>query len=199
MGKEIRSTRVTPPDAIAFLLMESGRRPMHMGGLQVFTPPEGSGPDFVRRTYAAMRACADVAPMFAGHPVTVRGRPFVLRWTYDDEVDLDHHLSYTSLPAPGGKAELFQLISHLHGRILDRRRPLWEVHVIDGLDDGRFAIFTKAHHALFDGVSFLSLLRRSLSTDPHDGHVRALWSQRPKASAEAARRSHGGRVHGRRP
>ena len=62
---------------------------------------------------------------------------------------------------------------------------MWEVHVIDGLENGRFAVFTKAHHALFDGVSFLSLLRRSLNTDPHDGQVRVLWSQRPKASAEA--------------
>jgi diacylglycerol O-acyltransferase len=174
--------RITPPDAMAFLLMESGKRPMHMGGLQMFTPPEGAGDDFVRRTYAAMRACQDVSPMFAGHPLTIGGRTFVMRWTYDD-VDLDYHLSYTTLPAPGREPELFQLISRLHGRILDRRRPLWEVHVIDGLHDGRFAIFTKAHHALFDGVSFLSLLRRSLSTDPHHGHVRALWSQRPEAGA----------------
>jgi diacylglycerol O-acyltransferase len=181
----MRGTRVTPPDAIAFLLMESRRRPMHMGGLQVFTPPEGSGPDFVRRTYAAMRACADVAPMFAGHPVTVRGRPVILGWTCDGEVDLDHHVRYTTLPAPAGKAELFEMISRLHGSALDRRKPLWEVHVIDGLENGRFAVFTKAHHALFDGVSFLSLLRRSLNTDPHDGQVRVLWSQRPKAIAEA--------------
>jgi diacylglycerol O-acyltransferase / wax synthase len=177
--------RTTPPDAMAFLLMESGKRPMHMGGLQMFTPPEGAGGDFARLTYAAMRTCHDISQMFAGHPVTVGGRTVLMRWTYDD-VDLDDHLSYTLLPAPGGEAELFQLISHLHGRILDRRRPLWEVHVIDGLHDGRFAIFTKAHHALFDGVSFLSLLRRSLSTDPHDDHVQVLWSQRPESGAESA-------------
>jgi diacylglycerol O-acyltransferase len=182
MGNSFK--RFTPPDAMAFLLMESRKRPMHMGGLQVFTPPKGAGDDFVRRTYAAMRACPDVSPMFAGHPVTARGRTVIMRWTYD-EVDLDYHLRYLSLPAPGREHELFQLISHLHGRILERRRPLWEVHVIDGLHDGRFAIFTKVHHALFDGVSFLSLLRRSLSTDPHQGHVRALWSQRPEASAES--------------
>jgi len=104
------------------------------------------------------------------------------------DVDLDYHLRYTTLPAPGREPELFQLVSDLHGRRLDRRRPLWEVHVIDGLDDGRFAIFTKAHHALFDGVSFLSLLRRSLSTDPHDRTVRAVWSQRPKPATESQRR-----------
>lgn len=190
MGSAVK--RFTPPDAMAFLLMESTKRPMHMGGLQLFTPPEDAGPGFVRRTHAAMRACEDVAPMFAGHPVIIRGRSVVLRWTYDKEVNLDHHVKYTALPAPGGKSELFQLISRLHGQRLGRHRPLWEVHVIDGLDDGRFAIFTKAHHALFDGVSFLSLLRRSLSTDPHHDRVDVLWSQRPEAGAK----SHGDQVAG---
>ena len=192
MGDRLK--RFTPPDAMTFLLMDSRRRPMHMGGLQLFTPPEGAGPDFVRRTYEAMRTCADIAPMFAGHPVTVRGRPFVPLWTYDDEVDLDYHLRYTTLAAPGGKPELFEMVSDLHGHRIDRTRPLWEVHVIDGLDDGSFAIFTKAHHALFDGVSFLSLLRRSLSTDPQEREVRTLWAQRPKpADASRCRQVSGAR------
>ncbi len=176
-------TRVTTPDAIAFMLLEARRRPMHMSGLQVFTAPEGSGPEFVRRTYAAMRACADIAPMFAGRPVTVLGRPVIVGWTDSAAVDLDYHLRYACLPRPGGKSELFRMVSELHGRALDRRRPLWEVHVIDGFDDRRFAIFTKSHHALFDGVSFLSLLQRALSTDSHDTTVRVLWSQRPQPRA----------------
>ena len=177
--------RFASPDAVAFLLLESSRRPMHMAGLQFFTPPEGSGSDFGRATYEAMRACMDVAPMFAGHPVTMRGRSVVLGWTYDNAVDLDYHLQYTSLPAPGGTRELLETISRLHSQILDRRRPLWEVHVIDGFDDGRFAIFTKAHHALFDGVSFLQLLRRSLSTDPASLQIEVLWSQRPQVCPQS--------------
>ncbi len=178
--------RFAPPDAMAFLLMESARRPLHMGGLQLFAPPAGAGSDFVRNTYAAMRACTDVAPMFAGHPtVTKRGRSFIMRWTYDNDVDLDYHFRYTSLPAPGGKDELFELISHIHGRSLDRGRPLWEVHMIDGLADGRFAILTKIHHALCDGVSFMSLLRRSLTTDPHTDQVRVLWSLRPEPGTQS--------------
>jgi len=76
------------------------------------------------------------------------------------------------------------LISQLHSRNLDRRKPLWEVHVIDGLDRGRFAIFTKAHHALFDGVSFLRLLRRALSTDRESREIQVLWSQRPPAQLQ---------------
>lgn len=176
--------RFASPDAVAFLLLDSATRPMHMAGLQLFTPPKGSGPEFVRETYQAMRACTDVAPMFAGHPATTRGGSSITRWSYDDDVDIDRHLRFTSLPAPGRNRELSELISRLHGRVLDRRRPLWEVHVIDGLNDGRFAVFTKIHHALFDGVSFLRLLQKSLSTDPRDDQVRALWSQRPEPRSD---------------
>jgi diacylglycerol O-acyltransferase len=176
--------RFAHPDAAAFLLLESSERPLHMGGLQFFSRPEGSGPEFAWDTYEAMRACTDVSPLFAGHPAPTPRGPSAVRWRYEDDVDVDDHLRYTSLPAPGGQRELFELISRLHGRVLDRRKPLWEVHVIDGLNDGRFAVFTKAHHALFDGVSFLNLLRGSLSTDPQDNRVQALWSQWPESGPE---------------
>lgn len=178
--------RLAPPDAVAFLLMENGRRPINMGGLQVFSPPEGAGPGFARDTYDAMRRRTHVDPLFAGHPSTVLGRHALLLWDYDDEIDLDYHFRYVALPEPGGRRELFELISRLHGRALDRSRPLWEVHLIDGLSGGRFAIFTKTHHGLFDGVSFISLMRRSLTTDPRRGQVGALWSLRP----EPRRKSH---------
>jgi len=82
----VRFKRFTPPDAMTFLLMDSRRRPMHMGGLQMFARPEGADDDFVRRTYEEMRTCLDVAPMFAGHPSTVRGRPFGCRPRLPPEV-----------------------------------------------------------------------------------------------------------------
>ena len=182
---------LTPPDALAFLLLETPRRPMHMSSVQVFAPPPGSGPEFVRETYAALRGCKDVAPLFAGHPVAMRGRSVVVGWTYDDDVDLDYHLRYTSLPQPGGTDELNELLSHLHSEVLDRRRPLWEVHVIDGLDDGRFVVFIKAHHALLDGVAYLKLLRRSLTTDRDCREIQPIWAQRsqPRPPSLALRRS----------
>ena len=173
--------RFAPPDAVAFLLLESAERPMNQTFLQLFRLPNGSGPEFVRETYEAMRACTDVAPMFVGHPATTRGRTRALRWSYDSDVDIDHHLRYMSLPPPSGHRELFELMSRLHGRAIDRHKPLWEVHVVDGLNDGCFAVITKVHHALFDGVFFLNLLQRSLSTDPHHNQVGVLWSQRPEA------------------
>ena len=69
----------------------------------------------------------------------------------------------SALPSPGRVRELLELTSRLHSSLLDRHRPLWETHVVEGLNDGRFAIYTKLHHALIDGVSALKLMQRSLS------------------------------------
>ena len=176
--------RFAPPDAVAFLLLESAERPMHAGYLQLFRPPEDSGPEFVRETYESMRACTDVAPMFVAHPAMIRGKTRALCWTYDGEFDIDDHLRYLSLPPPGGHRELSELMSRINSRALDRRKPLWEVHVIDGLNDGRLAVFTKIHHALFDGASFFRLVQRSLSTERHSDQVGVLWSQRPEVRPE---------------
>lgn len=169
------------------LALESCRHPLHIASLQVFTPPDGAGPDFVQQTYEAMRSCKDVAPVFAGHPATTRRGTSRVRWTYDEDIDLDYHLRRTTLPAPGGDQELFDVVSRVHSALLDRRRPLWEMHLIDGFRDGRFAIYTKTHHALFDGMSGLSLLQKSLSADPDDDELRVLWSQlpKPRGAAEA--------------
>lgn len=79
-------------------------------------------------------------------------------------LDLDYHVRHTALPAPGGERELGELISHLHTQLLDRSRPLWTCHVIEGLANNRFAIYTKVHHALTDGVNGIRILGRALAT-----------------------------------
>ncbi|MGH3966558.1 MAG: wax ester/triacylglycerol synthase domain-containing protein [Mycobacterium sp.] len=76
--------RFTRPEAAVFLSLESSERPMHFSALQLFRPPQGSGPEFARNTFEAMRAHRDVAPAYAGHPATTRGGTSRLRWTYDD-------------------------------------------------------------------------------------------------------------------
>ena len=82
------------------------------------------------------------------------------------DVDLEHHIRHSALPRPGGQRELGELISRLHANQLDFRRPLWEVHLIEGLEDDRFAIYHKVHHSLVDGVSGMRLITRALSPDP---------------------------------
>jgi WS/DGAT/MGAT family acyltransferase len=80
--------------------------------------------------------------------------------------------------------ELLELTSRLHGSLLDRHRPLWETHVIEGLKDGRFAVYTKMHHALVDGVSALNLLQRSLSLSPSDHQIQVPWELPPRAQIQ---------------
>jgi WS/DGAT/MGAT family acyltransferase len=164
-----------PTDAI-FLLGESREHPMHVGGLQLFELPRGAGRGFVRELYDRLVAQDDFQPTFRKHPATFVGGIANLGWSYDKDVDIDYHVRRSAVPSPGRIRELLELTSRWHSSLLDRHRPLWETHIIEGLKDGRFAVYTKIHHALIDGVSAQKLMQRALSTDPDDPEIRAPWS-----------------------
>ncbi|ORW31608.1 diacylglycerol O-acyltransferase [Mycobacterium paraense] len=164
-----------PTDAV-FLLGESREHPMHVGGLQLYEPPPGAGPEFVREFTDALIASGEFQPTFRKHPATILGGITPMAWAYDDEVDVDYHVRRSALASPGRVRELLELTSRLHTSLLDRHRPLWELYVVEGLKDGRFAMYCKMHHALIDGVSAQKLMQRSLSNDPEDHEIRAPWS-----------------------
>lgn len=164
-----------PTDAI-FLLGESREHPMHVGGLQLFEMPVGAGRGFVRELYDRLVAQDDFQPTFRKHPATFVGGIANLGWSYDKDVDVNYHVRRSAVPSPGRIRELLELTSRWHSGLLDRHRPLWETHIVEGLKDGRFAIYTKIHHALIDGVSAQKLMQRALSTDPEDTEMRAPWS-----------------------
>ncbi len=166
---------MAPTDAI-FLLGESREHPMHVGGLQLYEPPEGAGRGFVREFYDSLVAQRDFQPTFLRRPATFLGGVANLGWGYDKDIDVDYHVRRSALPSPGRVRELLELTSRWHSSLLDRHRPLWEMHVIEGLKDGRFAVYTKMHHALIDGVSALKLMQRALSDDPDDPEIRAPWN-----------------------
>ncbi|WP_158019388.1 WS/DGAT/MGAT family O-acyltransferase [Mycobacterium basiliense] len=169
---------MSPVDAL-FLSAESREHPLHVGSLQLFEPPAGAGHSFVRDTHQAMLECRDVAPLFRKRPTSFHGALTNIGWSIDDDVDLGYHVRRSALPAPGRVRELLELTSRLHANLLDRHRPLWETHVIEGLTDGRFAIYSKMHHALIDGVSGLALMRQSLPADPADTDFRTAWTPGP--------------------
>lgn len=169
---------VAPPDA-AFLLAESRATPTHVGGLQVFELPEGAGPGWLRQQYESMVAGDDIAPLFRQRPYRSLRTAGQWAWEDDEHLDLEYHVRHSALPGPGRVRELLALGSRLHGSLLDRQRPLWEFHLIEGLEGNRFAAYTKVHHAVVDGVSALRLLERSLSPDP-DAQVPPPWSSRPR-------------------
>jgi diacylglycerol O-acyltransferase len=165
---------ISPTDAL-FLFGESREHPMHVGGLQLFTPPEGAGPEFVHDVYQDMLSHTHFAPTFRKHPATLLGGIAPVGWAYDDDVDIEYHLRRSALPTPGRVRELLELTGRLHTSLLDRHRPLWETHLVEGLEDGRFAVYSKFHHALIDGVSALRMTIRTLSEDPADENLRVPW------------------------
>ncbi|MFY0409857.1 WS/DGAT/MGAT family O-acyltransferase [Solicola sp. PLA-1-18] len=167
-----------PPTDSMYLFAESREHPMHVGGLQLFVPPEGSGPEYVRQIFDRLTASQDVDVAFRkrpAKPVDVLG---TLWWTEDETVDFDYHVRHSAVPGPGRIRELLQLTSRWHSSLLDRYRPLWEMHLVEGLDDRRFAIYSKIHHSVMDGVSALRTLERSLSTDPDARDCPAPWTPR---------------------
>ncbi len=163
-----------------FMIPESREQPMHVGGLQVFDLPPGAGPDFLTDLYTDVLQIEDIAPAFRRR--AHRSALTLGQWTWvdDDRIDLEHHVRHSALPRPGRVRELFALVSRLHGTLLDRHRPLWETHLIEGLEGDRFAVYTKLHHATMDGVSALKLLERSLSTDPDERGVAVPFAARPR-------------------
>lgn len=171
---------ISPTDSL-FLLGESREHPMHVAGLQLFEPPEGAGPDFIGNLYEAIVELDDFQPTFRKHPGTILSGISNVAWAFDDDVDIDYHLRRSALPRPGRVRDMLELTSRMHGTLLDRHRPLWETHLVEGLDDGRFAVYSKVHHALLDGVSAQRLTIRSMSSDPDDRNLRVPWTLGPKA------------------
>ena len=176
------------PTSAGFLFAENRSMPMHVGGLQLFRKPEGAGRNYTREMYEQMRDVEEIAPLFLKRPKRSLSTAGQWVWENDEQFDIEHHVRHSALPKPGRVRELLELCSRLHGTRLARERPLWEAHIIEGLRDGRVAMYTKTHHALVDGVSAMRLLQSVLSTDPDRRNMPAPWAYRSSpAKAVAAR------------
>ena len=163
---------LSPTDS-AFLWMETRNQPMHVAGLNLYTPPVGAGADFVSRLLARWGKQLQAQPPFNLRPVLRMG---LWHWEEDKEFELDYHLRHLALPHPGRIRELLVMVSRLHGNLMDRNRPLWEAYVIEGLPDGRFATYIKIHHALVDGVTGARMMANALSPTAR-GQKPPLWAQ----------------------
>ena len=156
--------------------------PMHVGGLQLYKKPEGAGRNYVRDLFEEARDTTDIAPLFLKHPYRSIKTAGQWVWVEDDQFDIEHHVRHSALPKPGRVRELFELVSRLHSTRLATERPLWEWHLIEGLRDGRVAMYTKLHHSLVDGISAMRLLQSILSSDPDDRGMPSPWAMRPPSS-----------------
>ena len=155
----------------AFLSLETATTPMHVGVVLVMDPPEGTRSLFSPSTrYAQIRRVIGQR-LHLVEPLRQRALrvPFGLHhpvWVDDPDFELDDHLTRASLPSPGGQAELDAFVASVMSRRLDPDRPLWEMHVVEGLEDERIALVAKVHHAILDGVSGASVLAAFLDLTP---------------------------------
>ncbi|MEM1189516.1 MAG: wax ester/triacylglycerol synthase family O-acyltransferase [Pseudomonadota bacterium] len=158
-----------------FLLLEKRETPMHVGGVNLFTLPDGIEEQaFLAEVVAELRASTDLRAPFDSYVATRKTGFF---WEKDEHIDMEYHVRHSALPAPGRYRELFVLASRLHTTLLDRTRPLWEVHLIEGLQGRQFATYNKIHHAAIDGIGGMHLTQAMCTEDPADPNSYAPFSQ----------------------
>lgn len=181
---------IAPLDS-AFLIQEAREHPMHVAGLQLFRLPAGADEDYVGDLYRELLTYTDVAPLFARRPRDPVESVGNFWWKTEADVDIEYHVRRSALPRPGRIRELLELVSRLHGSLLDRHRPLWEYHVIEGLPDERFATYAKCHHALADGITLTRKVLQSCTTDAAVRGRPPMWTrpEAPEATTAVAKRN----------
>lgn len=159
---------LVPALDLGWLVLETRDTPNHVGALMIFEKPHSAGPTYMRELTDHLRHCDSLVSPWNLHlgsgplsgllpTLDTSGRP-----------DLEYHVRRLALPAPGGERELGELVSRLHANALDLRRPMWECHVIEGLEGNRFALFIKIHHVLIDGVAGMRMFQRAMSQTPDE-------------------------------
>lgn len=157
--------RLTGLDA-SFLYLETPNNHMHVAGTYVFDPSDIAGGYCFDDVKALIGNRLHKLPPFRWRLVEV---PFGLHhpiWVEDPDFDLDYHVRRSALPAPGGRKELAEFAADVMARQLDRRRPLWEIHIVEGLEHGYVAMISKTHHAAIDGASGAELSTNLLDLSP---------------------------------
>ncbi len=156
----------------SFLHLETPETPMHVGGMHTLELPDGYAGDFYEDFKQHIVDRLHVSEVFTRKLALM---PFELSnpvWVEDDEVDIDYHIRRVTLPKPGTHKQLEQYVARLHSSLLDRSRPLWEFFVIDGLEQGRVALYTKVHHAGIDGQAGVALATAIMDTTPEPRKVK---------------------------
>jgi WS/DGAT/MGAT family acyltransferase len=167
----------------SFLDLEGPSVHMHVGSVGIFDGGplvgEDGGLDFDRvceLTEANLRRAPRFRQKLASVPVT--GQPV---WVDDERFNLLYHLRHTSLPEPGDERRLKRLVGRIMSQKLDRTKPMWELWLVEGLEGGRFALISKVHHCLVDGISGVDLLSAFMGPDPEyrPPPVESRWMPRP--------------------
>lgn len=180
------------PLEAAMLVVEPLSQAQHVAGVLILSPPPGAGPDYVDEMYrTALASPGPIEPQLHRHPhsgLDTRGRWI---WQDDENFDLAWHFRRATLPQGAGMDEFWEMAGELYAERLDRSRPMWTMHLIDGLPDGRFAFMTKVHHAVMDGVAGMNFITSALSADPDRRSMPHIFGAREHHVADDGK-DHGG-------
>ena len=165
----------------SFLTNESASSHMHVGAILIFEGPPPSYEDLLDH----VRSRAHLVPRFRqklAHPPAQTGRPF---WIDDPNFNLEYHVRHSALPAPGSEEQLRRMAGRVFSQQLDRDKPLWEIWLVDGLEDDRFAVLSKTHHALVDGISGVDIatVLFDLKPVPEPAETDRDWAPSPEPSS----------------
>jgi diacylglycerol O-acyltransferase len=149
---------------VSFLYFEEPTTPMHVGGVAVFKEP-ADGFDLEQLVELISQRIAFV-PRYRQRVRWVPGRLANPVWVDDEDFDVSYHVRRSALPRPGTDLQLAELVARVQSRPLDRSRPLWEMYLVEGLSDGRFAVISKTHHAMVDGIAAVDIGQVILDTTP---------------------------------
>ena len=179
--------RLSAVDA-SFLAQERANSHMHVGAVLIFEGPAPAYDDFLNHIRSRLHLVPRYRHKLAFPPLET-GRPI---WVDDRNFNLEYHVRHTALPQPGSEEQLRALAARIHSQRLDRAKPLWETWLVQGLERGRFALISKSHHALVDGISGVDLMTVLFDATPipqsapHEGEP---WSARARAGRAATRRA----------
>ncbi|MGF1681242.1 wax ester/triacylglycerol synthase family O-acyltransferase [Photobacterium minamisatsumaniensis] len=169
----------------SFIAFETAKTPMHVTGLVILEPPEEHASTYAQDLYSHFLKQPETVPPFNWKlNWSLTGKP---SWTTVRDVNLEDHLRITMLPSPGTEQQLQQVVGRLHSQVLDRSRPMWEVWVIGGLENGRVALMLKIHHSMADGVRASSLFTRSCADNLEDSYSKPIWQCDLRKSASQRR------------
>ena len=168
--------RLTSVDA-AFLVQEGPSSHMHVGAVMIFDGPPPGYVEFVNQVRGRLHLVPRYRQKLAFPPIET-GRPV---WIDDPSFNLEYHIRHTALPSPGSEAQLRSLAARIHSQQLDRAKPLWETWLVQGLEGNRFALISKTHHALVDGIAGVDLATVLFPPQlPTEGEP---WRPQPEPSA----------------
>lgn len=175
--------RLSPLD-VSFLYFEDATTPMHVGSVAIFEPDPAATSAF---DYEALVRLIEerivLVPRYRQRVQRVPGNLASPVWVDDEAFDVTYHVRRSALPRPGSGAQLDDLVARVMSRPLDKSRPLWEMYLVEGLADGRFAVITKTHHAMVDGMASVEIGQVILDVTPEPRSVPSDdWTPEPAPS-----------------